>query len=229
MATKVILDAANVVSNITFAIPSMAGNPDNFIDTKCDVKKGNVLKGLCMPSKVYVSAEGEKTIYMPTNQCNKDNPQFEKIKTLHEDGTDSIFEEGEREIEIQGKGWGADEQNPATAKSIGGDLTFTSKVSLFCWETLDFTKFDQNTSSLYLTYGMARIQQIAERPKVQYGRRRRNRRNINDTGSLGSFYYFNHRLSGQHGGHVGSTGRSYGFFMATGQLFPFHCINALFW
>ena len=156
LATKIILDSANIATNIVFSIPmgiSSAGG--EFKPKDCEVKicgedgvicsmkdQKYQLVGNCSPSEVYVAlGDGKqepKIKYFTKKQCEDDN-----IKEKYSGTDESAYgEDGEMNI------WANDDN------SKYWDTT------TFCWETLNLAKYDQNTSVIYLTYGMARIQNI---------------------------------------------------------------------
>ena len=71
LATKVILDAANVMTNVAFSIPAAA----NKMEMKpCEVRTKEELKGMCGPTHIYLDAEHLQEVYYIDNKtCESDD------------------------------------------------------------------------------------------------------------------------------------------------------------
>ncbi|MBI5412239.1 hypothetical protein HZA43_03615 [Candidatus Peregrinibacteria bacterium] len=138
MASRVILDAANVATNIIFQIPAgvqSVGRPDPK-DCTVDSTK-NTYEGDCAPYKIYFPFDGKEADY------NKENcpPEDEIDKAYAYKVTDSS----------------ASDMGP---EKQAYDKYFGKRI--FCWQTMDFTKYNQNTASLFLSYGMVKVQKIGQ-------------------------------------------------------------------
>lgn len=142
LAGKMILDASNVAANVVFAIPSgikgIMGEKLNETfkldgDQQCKLneKDKNKVEGFCIPSSIYYPADTEKTF----NDYN-----------CVESGKDKEYAKGYE-----------------TAYPLGKDPVPTegySKTAHICWQQIKIENYNQNNASYFLTYSMARVQNL---------------------------------------------------------------------
>lgn len=142
LAGKMILDASNVAANVVFAIPSgikgIMGEKLNETfkldgDQQCKLneKDKNKVEGFCIPSSIYYPADTEKTF----NDYN-----------CVESGKDKVYAKGYE-----------------TAYPLGKDPVPTegySKTAHICWQQIKIENYNQNNASYFLTYSMARVQNL---------------------------------------------------------------------
>ena len=137
LAGKLILDAGNVATNVVFAIPAgiqgIAGETiDTMINTNPCSVPGNEVKGSCSASKVYWPGDRNKTYNVSEATCT---PDF--MKQI--------------------------EKEYAKAYPKGGKPdpnTFLAKKAIICWQQIKPSDYNQNNASYYLTYSMARVQNL---------------------------------------------------------------------
>lgn len=137
LGTKVVLDAANVATNVVFSIPmgvSTAATDINF--EPCDVAGDDTLNGMCYPSEIYMPTDSEDTVYYNQSDC-----ESKKIGELYDK---AYLPDGSPNPELT-----YEEQ----VMSQGGTV---------CWDSLNLTKYNKNTAVVYMTYGMARIQNLVK-------------------------------------------------------------------
>ena len=143
LGTKVVLDAANVVTHAVFAIPSGISNPPT---ADCRINTSDPTKpytGSCYPTTIIAPANSTATapLYWEDKEGNDD--ACAEIKERYSGKSDSAYT-SENELNPD-----ASESN----KSLQGRASY-------CMENLNLVKYDQNTAVIYLTYGMARIQSL---------------------------------------------------------------------
>ncbi len=153
LGTKVVLDAANVVTHIVFAIPSGIAPPsatttpdgktDSSSEGNCEVNSypEKKTKGMCYPSLIIAPADSGLTTplyWQDKEETDDDNCQ--KVQ----DAYSEIYDEKGDKVKL------ADDHK---FKNLQGRTSI-------CMENLNFVKYDQNTAVIYLTYGMARIQNL---------------------------------------------------------------------
>jgi len=141
LATKVVLDAASVVTHIVFAIPSgISGNTDSkgkisLPPCKVDTLgiKNKPLTGACSPTAIFAPTDAgtTKVSYWEAKDCKK-----------VEEAYNNAYKDGK--------------QNPNAEKE---NRVLWKRTSM-CMENMNFFKYDKNTAVIYLTYGMARIQNL---------------------------------------------------------------------
>ena len=157
LGTKVVLDAANVVTNVVFSLPTGVASTgvDQIVnETPCnatsedtmDFKTVNKTIGPCMPTAIYapVASEGTNNYrYLNEKQCT-DDKIAEKYQSKDASGKEVGAFTSSGDIN----------PTPDTANKEYQDMT------TYCWGNIDFFKYNKNTSTIYLVYGMARIQNI---------------------------------------------------------------------
>ncbi|MBI5421960.1 hypothetical protein HZA44_02400 [Candidatus Peregrinibacteria bacterium] len=137
LAGKMILDASNVAANVVFAIPSgIQGIAGDALNTQiqsdpCEVF-GNEVKGFCVPYKLYYPADANETYNFSEAACTEDF-----MKTLKDD---------------YAKAYPLDGKPDQTAGM--------AKKATICWQQIKVGDYNQNNASYYLTYSMARIQNL---------------------------------------------------------------------
>jgi len=101
-----------------------------------DENPNEPIEGMCYPTKIFAPADtgSSKIIYWPDEQCDE-------VEERYNDAYDSEGKENPNAKETNKELWG--------------------RTSM-CMENLNIFKYDQNTSTIYLTYGMARIQNLVD-------------------------------------------------------------------
>lgn len=146
LGTKLVLDTANVATNVVFAIPSGIKTAwDGLNPEPCAIVDGKTT-GICYPSEMYY-VPSKDIINVHEDECKKQKIG-EEFKNIY--GENKEAEEGGLLINTEDK---------TIIATVGGK----NATSVFCWDNLDPSKFDQNTSSVYLTYGIARIQNLIQK------------------------------------------------------------------
>ncbi|MBU0727830.1 hypothetical protein KKA95_04050 [Patescibacteria group bacterium] len=146
LGTKVVLDAANVATNVVFAIPMGVSTAANDIEfTPCTVNPdGKSYTGMCYPDTILSPTESDsgEYKYMNAQACKDGNVEakFDAIYNTKKEGDDFVVDTTADGYEEYGK----------------------TPTSVICWDNLSLTKYNKNTSVIYLTYGMARIQNLVE-------------------------------------------------------------------
>ena len=138
LGTKVVLDAANVVTHVVFAIPSGIGTETAL--PQCEINNPEEpFRGACVPTAIYGPVSNDKPVlYYEDTASETDN--CSKLKADYADAYD--LETGEMKTP----------QDPLNEKYHGR--------TVICMENLNLIKYSQNTAVIYMTYGMARIQNI---------------------------------------------------------------------
>lgn len=154
LATKVVLDAASVVTHVAFAIPSgISGTASSVgIDLpQCQVNTGvstggQTLKGSCSPSVILSpqDAGASTPFYFADNESDTGGSHCEQVKKAYSGEADSAY---------------AADGTRTSEETAGKNAKFQGRTSI-CMENLNFFKYDQNTAVIYITYGMARIQNL---------------------------------------------------------------------
>ncbi len=147
LGTKVVLDAANVVTNVVFAIPSGISSVGvSFQGCQINDPEDDT-EGLCIPTAIYfpMDSTDKKPFNYRSDNCEEPEQGYEDayITQAHVDAGDALPEA------VGG-------QNPVASEE---NEKFKGRGSI-CWESMNLFKYDQNTSVVYLMYGMARIQNL---------------------------------------------------------------------
>jgi len=149
LASKVVLDAANVATQVVFSIPmgvAQTGVQDNY--EPCNITNtmdfSTQKEGQCMPSAAFTPIDGDTSDIInrragasvggDADECN-----IEEIEGLYKEAYP--------------------ESGPEVINDVHGKTTI-------CWDNINLVKYTKNTSVVYLTYGMARIQDL---PKATTG------------------------------------------------------------
>lgn len=148
LATKVALDTASIATHAVFAIPSGIGDPPKYEPCVVNTNAKDPIQGVCYPTKIIAPADiaDKPVLYWQDTEGEDDNcSKVEKGYSGSEDGGVNIsaYNDDGTPNEL------ATEEN----KKLQG------RVSI-CMESLNLFKYDQNTAVIYLTYGMARIQNL---------------------------------------------------------------------
>ncbi len=153
LATKVVLDAANVATNIVFSIPMGVARTDLNIEYEpCVVVSDQETEGQCLPTAFwypYGSDPGNFEYRVGEGAVVKEGAVIESCNKdeIREGYDDAYFlVEGVEDV---------------TEDSVGEDRTspYWNK-SITCWGNMNLLKYNRNGSVVYLTYGMARIQNL---------------------------------------------------------------------
>lgn len=141
LGTRVVLDAANVATNVVFAIPSgvkgvIGEDLDatlNSGDNVCQIKDAekNTMTGLCSPDGFWYPADTKRTRNL-TN-CNKDQINQQYAEQFPN----------------------PDDPNAPAYKN--NDL---DGVATICWQQMDIANYSHNNASYYLSFSMARVQNL---------------------------------------------------------------------
>lgn len=133
LGTKVILDAANVVTNVVFAIPSGISPIAEKGLKQChyDTTLGR-FNGSCQLDISYVSADGDKE---DVNYSAEDCPKEEDVEKSY--------------------------KTKAAVTTENGTVNYMNK-RIFCWKTMDLNDYNQNNASLFLSHGVIKIQELGK-------------------------------------------------------------------
>ena len=152
LGTKVVLDASNVATQAIFAIPSGLVGNDSVAYEQCVVSSNpeEPTRGACTPSAIFAPADAadKPVLYFEDNEKRKDGDSnhCERVKEAYAEAYDS-----------EGKAKKLDDDNDSKK--------FQKRTSI-CMENLNLFSYDQNTAVVYLTYGMARIQNLVQAHKT---------------------------------------------------------------
>ncbi len=141
LGTKVILDAASVGTQVVFAIPSGISNGPQYENCQVNTNAQQPLKGMCYPTKIFAPTDsgGSKVLYFQDKEGDDDH--CAAVEAAYDDLYD---EDGNEKVPT-------DEANEI----------FRGRMSM-CMESLNLTKYEQSSSVIYMTYGMARIQNLVD-------------------------------------------------------------------
>jgi len=135
LAGKVILDAANVATNVVFQIPAgVQGVVGDFKTIACESAGADKVKGHCMPTAFYYPADTKKSVYLIGDACNQ---------TEIEQGYSETYPEGGKPV--------------PTAQN--GKYYETATI---CWKQMDIAQYNQNNASYFLSFSMARVQNLTQ-------------------------------------------------------------------
>ncbi len=142
LGTRLVLDSASVATYVVFAIPSGISDPPAFEPCQINTSDGQPLKGVCYPTTIIAPADtgSEKVLYFEDTEGEDDD--CAKVKDDYYGSGGAYLEDGSR--------------NPDPED---GNEVYQGRTSI-CMENLNIFKYDQNTAVIYLTYGMARIQNL---------------------------------------------------------------------
>jgi hypothetical protein len=152
LATKVVLDAANVATHVVFAIPSGISGAANFEDLKTckvNINPGKAPEGVCFPSAILAPSDsGTNTpLFWDEQHCAA-------IKEAYSGTPESAYKaDGTMNV----TSYNADGERSGGASEANKNLQRRTSI---CMENLNLFSYDQNTAVIYLTYGAARIQNL---------------------------------------------------------------------
>jgi len=155
MASKLIVDAANVATNIAFAIPSgVKGVVTTPTDTKCKISAdGTKLDNYnCSPSAIYIPFDSIREMNFSTADCTNG------VNVGVADETGKINYSFAEVVD------GFKEAYPSGADPKKSSPFYQTTV--YCWGDMDIGKFNSTNAAFQLTYSMARVQNL---PKAQTG------------------------------------------------------------
>lgn len=135
LGVKVVLDVSNVATNAVFSIPASISNSSQIDLGICSIDNQGRVKGPCKPTASYfvATADIKNTQNLTSKECR-----------------DQKIEEAYRKSFPNG---------PSEPPAPNADPELLNK-STFCWGKLDLFDYNQNTAVVYLTYGMANIQNL---------------------------------------------------------------------
>ena len=144
LAGRIMLDAANVATNVVFAIPAgISGVAGDTFDQElkknpCDVNrpKEQEIKGYCTPlaEGTFLTMDAEKTYNYFAPTC-----------------TDKSWIDGKTK----------DYSNAYTTDgSKLADPNHVNKTNSICWQQMKLSDYQQNNASYYLSYSMAKVQNL---------------------------------------------------------------------
>lgn len=150
LGTKIVLDAANVVTHAVFAIPSGISG-DSTLVTQCDVNSDPTkpITGSCYPTAMIAPADSSANniLYWQDKEGEDDACAAVKKGYGGSAGADT-------NAAYNADGSRNENASPSNKKLQG----FTS----ICVENLNLINYNQNTAVIYLTYGMAKIQNLVD-------------------------------------------------------------------
>jgi len=146
LAGRLVLDAANVATNVVFAIPAgISGVGGQTFDEILKEKKNACVvnpnsrgfTGFCTPvdGKVFLTLDAERTQYLKDATCTPQLiGQFEK---------------------------GYDKAYPPDLKPDPEQKEY-AKTNTICWKQMELKDYQQNNASYYLSYSMAKVQNLVK-------------------------------------------------------------------
>lgn len=138
LGTKLVLDAASVATHVVFAIPSGISNPPEY--GQCTVNDPqDPITGSCYPTAIIAPTDAGESNPLYWEDTEGEDDHCSKVIEAYDD---AYNEDGTRNES-------ASEENKK----------FQGRTSI-CVENLNLLSYDQNTAVIYLTYGMARIQNL---------------------------------------------------------------------
>jgi len=134
MAGKIMLDAANVATNVVFQIPAgVQGVAGDFKTVPCVLDEKGKVTGHCMTTAFYYPADTKKSVNLLEKDCNKE---------MIEKGYNDTYK---------------------------GKVTFNTEknkpyyqTATICWKQMDLGAYNQNSASYFLSYSMARVQNLTQ-------------------------------------------------------------------
>ena len=146
LAGRVILDAANVATNVVFAIPSGIQTDLKIIPCAVNTESAGGVKGSCMVNGQWVAPDGTDVVDYTDTQCTPEN-----IKKIV-DARKAAYPEGSTTGTGDGKVAGMNDNSGAALSVI--------KKNIFCWKTIDVNAYNRSSASYFLTYSMAKVQNL---------------------------------------------------------------------
>ena len=147
LAGTIVLDASNVITKVVFQIPvSSSAVSNNIKIDKCTNGQGtNTITGSCIPKKSYLDFSHTNKI---TNITDCDTAKINELNKKYSVNSDT--------------GTGTTDA-PTTTESSENEDSTKSKIngSTICWDTIDISKYNQNTASYFLSYSMAKVQNLS--------------------------------------------------------------------
>ncbi|MBN2096645.1 hypothetical protein JW752_04615 [Candidatus Peregrinibacteria bacterium] len=134
LAGRVVLDAANVATNVVFQIPAgVQGVVGEFKTVDCELKpdeKGKLkVTGHCMPTAFYYPADTKESINL--KDCN--------ISEIEKKYNEAYPEGGKPNTKAE----------------------YYEKATV-CWKQMDIAQYNQNNASYFLSFSMARVQNLTQ-------------------------------------------------------------------
>ncbi len=137
---KLIIDAANVATNVVFAIPKGMGPVKTIAPEKLECKIKPDHSGTegygCSPKELYFPTKATKYKHMLASEC-----ESQKIDDRYKVAYGGLKT-------TDGSSSGENKNSPYYG------------TATYCWENLDLAKFDNTNAAFHLTYGMARVQNL---------------------------------------------------------------------
>lgn len=134
LAGRLVLDAANVATNVVFQIPTGVQGvigEDVFAGTDCKLNKDKTnVEGACFPTSFHYPMDTEQV-------------------TNHTDCTKEDIEEFNKNYK---------EAYPANAEPVKNHV-FAQQAHI-CWQKIELGKYNQNSASYFLSFSMARVQNL---------------------------------------------------------------------
>ncbi len=160
LASKVVLDAASVATQIVFSLPTavkgVIGDEvlnNQIKNCEIDPKNGNT-KGMCSSTLVRTVPDAKFTVNLndTTGECNGIEDRYKaENPPPNENSTPTTTPAAPA----------ADATTPPPAPTI--DQTHPLKgINIFCWKTIDLADYNQNNASYFLSYSMARVQRLTQ-------------------------------------------------------------------
>ncbi|MFH0838495.1 MAG: hypothetical protein V1880_04495 [Patescibacteria group bacterium] len=150
LGTRIVLDAANVTTHAVFAIPSGISSPPT-ANSPCEINGPDELaRGSCYPTTIIAPADSGSQPPLIWEDKEGDSDNCAKAKAAYQGSDDSAYlADGTINAKTDTNLTEASEKNKK----------FQRRMSI-CMENLNLVNYNQNTAVIYLTYGMARIQNL---------------------------------------------------------------------
>ncbi len=151
LASRVILDAANVATNVAFSIPKgVQGVTGEAKKLNCEIydEKGQAVSSnkvgfrtnsACMLTRTWIPMDAKKMVFAHHEDCMRDETKINDVYT--------------------GKNGAYDSKSGKLRKDKAKTSPVAQKATL-CFKTLDPGRFSRNNASYHLTYSMMRVQNL---------------------------------------------------------------------
>ncbi|MBN1258477.1 hypothetical protein JXA05_01835 [Candidatus Peregrinibacteria bacterium] len=171
LGSKVVIDAANVATNVAFSIPSGVASSSAVVcdspSCKCDIGLVNgelKVMGMCLPTAMYAPVDATEVLHMTKDQCEKEKFNNQTLKKLYDDVEKNKQNKSSKLTTTADSALlnTYEEKTDGEYNLIGGKrVNFdAAKTVTYCWAPLDTSAYNANNAVVMLTYGMAKVQKL---------------------------------------------------------------------
>ncbi len=155
LASKVVLDAASVATQIVFSLPTAVKGVvgDEILNnqlTPCTIGNNGNTKGSCFPPKILTVPDAKYTVNLnDATECNGIDALYKGDNPAPTEHSTSTTPDS------------ATTTDASTPDVIDRAHPFKG-INIFCWKTIDLADYNQNNASYFLSYSMARVQRLTQ-------------------------------------------------------------------